>query len=99
LRASADLIAKEQSPETVAPAPVSIPALLAALGGANNVAAIEERAGRVLVRVTQSALVDASALDALIERGCARTLSGTIHLLSGAQTPTVAAGLRSVLTA
>jgi PTS system N-acetylglucosamine-specific IIC component len=84
---------------TAAPAlPVSAPALLAALGGAKNVAAVEERAGRVLVRIANTELIDSQALDALVARGMALTPAGVVHLLLGAQGPSVAAGLRSAIS-
>jgi PTS system N-acetylglucosamine-specific IIC component len=76
-------------------APVSFPALLAALGGASNVAAVEERAGRVIVRLDQPALLDASALDDLVVRGAVLTPTGALHLLLGAQGASVAAELRN----
>lgn len=98
LRNGANAVEQGQPQESAALAPVSVPALLAAFGGANNLVAVDERAGRVLVRVAQSSLVDAAALDALIERGCAHGLSGTIHLLLGGQAPSVAAGLRSAIS-
>jgi PTS system N-acetylglucosamine-specific IIC component len=78
--------------------PVSAPALLAALGGAKNVAAVEERAGRVLVRIANTELIDSQALDALVARGMALTPAGVVHLLLGAQGPSVAAGLRSAIS-
>jgi PTS system N-acetylglucosamine-specific IIC component len=76
-------------------APISMAALLAALGGAGNVADIEERAGRVLVRVVQPARIDNRALETLVVRGMALTPTGVVHLLLGPQAGSVAAGLRA----
>lgn len=79
------------------PASVAWPALLAALGGAGNISAVDERAGRLLVRVLQPARVDAQALDALAVRGVATSSAGTIHVLLGPQAAAVAAGLQSAI--
>jgi len=81
-----------------AAAPVSVPALLAALGGAGNVTAVEERAGRVLVRIANPDLIDGQALDALVLRGTALTPARVLHLLLGPQAGAVAAGLRSSIS-
>ena len=74
---------------------VSIPALVAALGGGKNISAVDERAGRVIVSVAHRALVDTAALDALIVRGTASTRSGALHLLVGSQSAVLAPELRS----
>ena len=55
--------------------------VLAALGGADNVARIETAAGRVLVTVKDGARVDASDLNALFPRGVARPNASSVHLL------------------
>ena len=80
-------------------AAVSIPALLAALGGASNISAVEVRAGRVVVRVAQPELIDAAALDELVVRGKALTSAGAVHLLLAGQCAAVAAELRNALGA
>jgi len=80
-----------------APAPVDVPALLAALGGASNISSVEERAGRVLVRLAQPSLIDSQALDAVAVRGVARLPAGVFHLLFEAQSAAVAAGLQSAI--
>ena len=87
--------AQVAAPTLAAVVPVSVPELLAALGGAGNVAAVEERAGRVLVRVEQPELLDRRSLDALAVRGMTVTPAGVVHLLLGPQAPSVAAELRS----
>ena len=69
-------------------------AILAALGGATNVEAIEERAGRLLVTVNDPAKVDEQALMASCSRGVARPSPTSVHLLHGDP-----AALRSELVA
>ncbi|HVO00147.1 MAG TPA: N-acetylglucosamine-specific PTS transporter subunit IIBC [Steroidobacteraceae bacterium] len=82
-----------------APAPLDFAALLAALGGAGNITAVEARAGRVLVRVAQARCIDMPTLEALVARGAVTTPAGVVHLLLGAQAEAVAAGLQSARTA
>jgi N-acetylglucosamine PTS system EIICBA or EIICB component len=55
--------------------------MVAALGGAANVATLEAVAGRVLVNVKDAAKIDASALRRLCERGIALAKPGSVHLL------------------
>jgi PTS system N-acetylglucosamine-specific IIC component len=57
--------------------------LLAALGGAGNVSAIEVFSTRLLVTVADDARVDPRALAAACPRGFARPSRGSIHVLAG----------------
>ncbi|HEX3395293.1 MAG TPA: N-acetylglucosamine-specific PTS transporter subunit IIBC [Steroidobacteraceae bacterium] len=57
------------------------PAMLAALGGPQNVADIESFAGRVGMRIADIGAVDERALGALGVRAVAHTISGSIQLL------------------
>lgn len=85
-----DSAARTNTPGTA----VSIAAITTALGGADNIGAVEERAGRVIVRVVEGSRIDTAALDALILRGTALTPEGAMHLLLGNESATVAAELR-----
>ena len=58
-------------------------ALLAALGGAGNVSAIEAFSTRLLVTVADDARVDPDALARASPRGFARPSRGSIHVLAG----------------
>ncbi|TWB34586.1 N-acetylglucosamine-specific PTS transporter subunit IIBC [Nitrospirillum pindoramense] len=58
-------------------------AVLAALGGAGNLQAVEARANRLLLGVTDPARVDDGTLLALGLRGVARPAAGRLHLLLG----------------
>jgi PTS system N-acetylglucosamine-specific IIC component len=69
-----------KSSSAAVPTP-SADALLAALGGRGNVSALECLAGRVAVRVTESALVDERALLGLGVRGVARANPNSLQLL------------------
>jgi PTS system N-acetylglucosamine-specific IIC component len=55
--------------------------VLAALGGARNVARVEVAPGRVLVTLKDGAKADEPALRALCPRGIAMPKSGSVHLL------------------
>jgi PTS system N-acetylglucosamine-specific IIC component len=57
------------------------PAMLAALGGRDNVGEVECFAGRVLVRVADPNAVDEPALKKLGIRGVARPMAGSMQLL------------------
>lgn len=57
------------------------PALLAALGGRNNVKSLESLAGRLALRVAQSGSVDERALMSLGVRAVARPSAGSIQLI------------------
>ncbi|MDE2221139.1 MAG: glucose PTS transporter subunit EIIB, partial [Gammaproteobacteria bacterium] len=74
---------------------IELGALVAALGGAANLGAIDCAAGRVLLTVIRPELLDRAALDALVVRGVVSTSSGTLHLLLGDDAASVAAGLRA----
>jgi PTS system N-acetylglucosamine-specific IIC component len=67
-------------------------AIIAALGGAGNVKAVEQGGGRLLVTVGDAAKVDESALRVACARGFARPSPASVHLLHGD-----AAALRSEL--
>ena len=95
LRGDGNAASPETTETSASIAVASIPAVLAALGGASNVRTVEERAGRVLVRIAQPVLVDAAALDALVVRGTVLTPAGVVHLLVAGQSVAVAAELRN----
>ena len=61
--------------------PAIAPATLAALGGSANIQRIELSAGRVLIRVNDSAAVNEKALRAVDTRGIARPQPGSVHVL------------------
>jgi len=64
-------------------------ALLAALGGATNVRAVEAASTRLLIGVADDARVDEAALAAASPRGFARPARGSVHVVVG---PGAAAG-------
>ena len=71
-------------------------ALLAALGGAGNVTAIENFSTRLLVTVADDARVDPSALEAASPRGFARPSRGSIQVLVGSDAASAAEALASL---
>jgi len=71
-------------------------ALLAALGGAGNVTAIENFSTRLLVSVADDARVDPSALEAASPRGFARPSRGSIQVLVGSDAASAAEALASL---
>jgi PTS system N-acetylglucosamine-specific IIC component len=80
----ADQVASDIKARLAAPAPRaggSAREIVAALGGAGNVASVESVAGRVLVTVNDAGKIDASALRALCERGVALAKPRSVHLL------------------
>jgi PTS system N-acetylglucosamine-specific IIC component len=77
-----------------AAAPLDLPALLAALGGAENINSVASAAGRVLLTVARPELLDRGSLDALVTRGVVMTPAGNLHLLLGAQAASVAERLK-----
>ncbi|HLY53690.1 MAG TPA: N-acetylglucosamine-specific PTS transporter subunit IIBC [Steroidobacteraceae bacterium] len=62
---------------------VDTAALLVALGGRGNIAAVEAAAGRLRVSLNDAARVDAAAVRALGLRGVARAAPGVVHVLVG----------------
>jgi N-acetylglucosamine PTS system EIICBA or EIICB component len=66
-----------------APSPPNLSRLLAALGGASNLRAVELAATRLRVRLADPALVDSAAVQALGLRGVARPAPNCLHLLIG----------------
>lgn len=71
-------------------------ALLAALGGAGNVSAIEAFSTRLLVTVADDARVDPHALARASPRGFARPSRGSIHVLAGPDAAALHASLASI---
>ena len=67
--------------------------LLAALGGAANVAAVECAAGRLLVRLVAADRVALRAVGQVAARGAGFSAQGTLHVLLGAAAPQCAAEL------
>jgi PTS system N-acetylglucosamine-specific IIC component len=74
-----------------------VAAVLRALGGAANLAAVETAAGRVRVRLADAALADAGALEHAGLRGVAQMSDGVVHLLAGPATADIARELRAAL--
>jgi PTS system N-acetylglucosamine-specific IIC component len=72
-------------------------ALLAALGGAINVLSVEGAASRILLKVADSAQVDAPALKRAGVRAVAVLPQGAAHLVMGPQAVRAAAALRRLI--
>jgi N-acetylglucosamine PTS system EIICBA or EIICB component len=70
------------APAAQAP-PLDARAVLAALGGRDNVRAVQQAASRVLVSVGDAGLVDRKALERLKLRGIALPAPGSVHLIVG----------------
>ena len=73
-------LAREGSPPKSVDGMPAASALLAALGGAANIAQIEARDGRVLVTLRERGAASLDALQVLGLRGATQTSSGTVHL-------------------
>ncbi|MDB5454544.1 MAG: N-acetyl-D-glucosamine transporter [Caulobacter sp.] len=73
--------------------------LLAALGGARNVTAVEARASRLRLTVADADAVDEAALRTLGARGLARLDPRTVHLVLGPDAETLGAALQALLPA
>jgi PTS system N-acetylglucosamine-specific IIC component len=71
--------------------------VLLALGGRDNVSAIETSASRLRVSVTDAARVDAAALRELGLRGIALAAPGSLHLIVGPDAAQAALALRHLL--
>jgi PTS system N-acetylglucosamine-specific IIC component len=71
--------------------------ILAGLGGAANVEALEAVSSRVRVAVRDDAAVDEAALAAVQVRGLARPGPGVVHLLIGPSADHLAQGLRALV--
>jgi PTS system N-acetylglucosamine-specific IIC component len=71
--------------------------LLAALGGRDNVKAVEGVAGRALIQIEQSGAIKEAELRSLVPRGIARTSGGGVQLLLGASSTSVSAALQRLL--
>jgi PTS system N-acetylglucosamine-specific IIC component len=80
-----------------APADADAALLLAALGGAANVKALEARSTRLRVEVESGAGVDEPALRALASRGLATPAPRVFHLLVGPPCPDLAAALAGLM--
>jgi PTS system N-acetylglucosamine-specific IIC component len=72
-------------------------ALLSALGGPDNVRAVDTAASRLRISVGDSARIDRAALAGLGLRGIAVPLPGCIHLIVGPAAPAAGAALRRSL--
>jgi PTS system N-acetylglucosamine-specific IIC component len=84
------------TPSAVRPEPSR---LLAALGGRQNVAALEAASTRILVTLHDGALADGRALEALGLRGIARPSPASVHLLIGPDATGVLEELQRAATA
>jgi PTS system N-acetylglucosamine-specific IIC component len=72
-------------------------ALLAGLGGAGNVEAVDASPSRLRVTVKDDAAVDETVLKRLQLRGFARPGAGVVHLLAGPSADHLAQGLRTLV--
>jgi PTS system N-acetylglucosamine-specific IIC component len=84
----------------VVPTPAAAPdapALLAALGGRDNVVSLDTAAGRLLVRAARPGSVDEAALRRLGIRGIAHCAADSFQLLVGGRAEEWAGPLRSLL--
>ena len=91
-----DAVRQDAVREAAVPIPDSS-ALMAALGGRRNVGGIECHAGRVLVRVADTKIVDEAALRALGIRGVARPAADSLQLLIPGSAEEWAQPLRQLL--
>jgi PTS system N-acetylglucosamine-specific IIC component len=89
-------VAGQPGTRTVSSWPAAAP-LLAALGGAANVRAVDLAASRLLVTVTDAARIDSRALGALGLRGLARPTADCVHLIIGPAASAARAALRQLL--
>jgi PTS system N-acetylglucosamine-specific IIC component len=94
----ADDVAREiraamAGPPLAAPQSADAAAILAALGGAGNLAACSATASRVRLELKDESAVDEPALRRLGVRALARPAPKVLHLVLGASAETVAAGL------
>jgi N-acetylglucosamine PTS system EIICBA or EIICB component len=71
--------------------------LLAALGGASNVSAVECMGGRLLVQVVRRESVELTALAGLCARGAMISSGGRVHVLMGAGAESACHSLRAQL--
>jgi N-acetylglucosamine PTS system EIICBA or EIICB component len=78
--------------------PADAAALVAALGGAENIRQVEARSTRLLVTVADDARVDEPALAAAAIRGFARPAPRSLHLLIGPDVATTGEALSRVAT-
>ncbi len=76
-----------------------VAALVAALGGAANVKAVEPRASRLLVTIASRDAVDNAALAKLDLRGFALPSPTSVHLLTGPEAEAWAGELELLLAA
>jgi phosphotransferase system IIB component len=76
----------------------ALPALLAALGGAANLRAVESHGTRVLVQVAAVGSVDLAALRAAGARAAAFSEAGTLHLVVGPEAAALAKALGGART-
>jgi N-acetylglucosamine PTS system EIICBA or EIICB component len=93
-----DIRAALRSPAAAARAtPHDAAALLAALGGRDNVVGLDTAAGRLLIRTARPESVDASALGRLGIRGIAHSGAGSVQVLVAGPVEDWAAPLRRLL--
>jgi PTS system N-acetylglucosamine-specific IIC component len=86
------------APVVGASADRALPALLAALGGAANLRAVESHGTRVLVQVAAVGSVDLAALRAAGARAAAFSEAGTLHLVVGPEAAALAKALGGART-
>ena len=79
--------------------PTLAAAILAALGGAKNVAAVEAASNRLLVGLTDAAAVDEPALRRLGVRGVARTAASRMQLILAGEATGAASAIGALISA
>jgi PTS system N-acetylglucosamine-specific IIC component len=71
--------------------------LLNALGGRQNVRAVQAAGGRILAQTADDAAVDEKALSAIAVRGIARPARGSVHVLLGPAADAASQALRKLI--
>ena len=79
-----------------APAAISAPDMLEALGGHANVRAVESGAGRLLAQVQDASRIDERALERLGARGVARASASSVQVIVP-DAPSVAGEIAALL--
>jgi len=97
--AAVAVVAMEAPTPSVAPDPALPAAILAALGGAKNVAAVEAASNRLLVGLADPAAIDEPALRRLGVRGMAHTAASRMQLILAGQAADAAASIGALLAA
>jgi N-acetylglucosamine PTS system EIICBA or EIICB component len=98
-QAAVAVVAIEAPAPTMAADPALAAAILAALGGASNVAAVEAASNRLLLGLADAAAVDEPALRRLGVRGVARTAASRMQLILAGEATGAAAAIGTLIAA